>query len=70
MSNKYGKIFKLPSYHENANKNKQWRNTKYWQRCWEVETLGHCWSIIGEIILKSNSAISGKIEDQTDFSRN
>lgn len=27
MSNKYGKIFKLPSYHENANKNKQWRSS-------------------------------------------
>lgn len=31
MSNKYGKIFKLTSYHGNANKIAV--KNKYWQRC-------------------------------------
>lgn len=64
------KILKLPSY-ENINKNKQWRNTKYWQRYWEVEILRHhWWSIIDKIISKSNLAISDKIEEQKHFLRN
>lgn len=35
------------------------------QRCWEIETLRYYWwSINGKIILKSNFATSGKIEDK------
>lgn len=68
MSNKYGKIFKFTSYHGNANKN---NNEEIPNIDKDVGKQKHLDIIdgvqIGKIILRSNLAISGKIEDQFFF---